>query len=80
MCWLELSIILYFQEASTNQTCHNSKTTPARKKFGFLLGIGRLIAVHGICRFKAHGSWHCFQFVYSSLFQFFNGTLSLAFP
>ena len=34
------------------------------------LGMGRLIAVHGIRGFKAHGSVHCRQFAYRVLFYF----------
>ena len=34
------------------------------------LGMGRLIAVHGIRGFKAHGSVHRRQFVYRGFFRF----------
>ena len=35
-----------------------------------LLGMGRLIAVHGIRGFKAHGSVHRRQFVYHGFYRF----------
>ena len=41
------------------------------------VGMGRLIAVHGIRGFKAHGSVHRRQFAYRGFFRFFlNGTSS----
>ena len=36
----------------------------------FVVGMGRLIAVHSIRGFKAHGSVHRRQFVYRGFFRF----------